>query len=241
MLCVTAHPDDECFAFGGALVLAAERGIETSVVCFTDGKAASNRGAAKTGAELGAMRREEFAAACKLLGVTHTEMLPYEDGQLEYANFHQAAGLLVEWMRRWKPDVVLTFGLDGAQNAHADHTMVSCFTSAAFRWAARPGRYPEQLEHGLESHTAKRLYHQTTDFVLTDRPTLLPSPWTVALDVSGVLERKLAAFALHTSQAALLDKNRPMFKKHGQTEHYVLSGVQEPQAAVVGMDLFTGL
>ena len=43
-MCVTAHPDDECFAFGGALALAAEQGVETYVICFTDGQAASHRG-----------------------------------------------------------------------------------------------------------------------------------------------------------------------------------------------------
>jgi hypothetical protein len=59
LLCVTAHPDDECFGFGGALMLAAERGIETSVLCFTDGQAATNRGTATTHAELGQMRRAE--------------------------------------------------------------------------------------------------------------------------------------------------------------------------------------
>ncbi len=62
LLCVTAHPDDECFAFGGALALAVERGVEVSVLCLTDGQAATNRGTAKSGAELGAMRRKEFEA-----------------------------------------------------------------------------------------------------------------------------------------------------------------------------------
>ncbi len=42
LLCVTAHPDDECFAFGGALALAARDGIETFVLCLTDGQAANS-------------------------------------------------------------------------------------------------------------------------------------------------------------------------------------------------------
>src|SRR5580698_2383642 len=60
LMCVVAHPDDECFGFGGALALAADRGIETYVVCLTDGQAAANRGDAATGEALGAIRREEF-------------------------------------------------------------------------------------------------------------------------------------------------------------------------------------
>ena len=35
-----------------------------------------------------------------------------------------AAGRLVERMRRFKPDVVMTFGGDGGLNTHADHMMV---------------------------------------------------------------------------------------------------------------------
>ena len=49
LMCVVAHPDDECFAFGGALALAADTGIETYVVCLTDGQAATNRGDAAIG------------------------------------------------------------------------------------------------------------------------------------------------------------------------------------------------
>ncbi len=43
LVCVVAHPDDECYAFGGALALAAAQGVETYVVCLTDGQAATNR------------------------------------------------------------------------------------------------------------------------------------------------------------------------------------------------------
>ncbi len=113
MMVVVAHPDDECFAFGGAIALAADRGVETYVVCLTDGQAATYRGDAASGEELGRIRREEFAASCRVLGVTHHELLDYQDGRLEFAEFSRAAGRLVERMRRFKPDVVVTFGGDG--------------------------------------------------------------------------------------------------------------------------------
>ena len=171
LLCVTAHPDDECFGFGGALMLAAERGIETSVVCFTDGQAATNRGAATTAAEL-AMRRAEFAASCKILGVTRHEVLDYQDGQLEFANFSQAAAQLVERIRAYRPQVVLTFGSDGAGNTHADHCMVSFFTTAAVHWAAAAKRFPALGP----THTAQRLYYATSGFFFPGRAAPLPAP-----------------------------------------------------------------
>jgi LmbE family N-acetylglucosaminyl deacetylase len=240
-MCVTAHPDDECFAFGGALALAATRDVETSVICLTDGQAATHRGDASTPAELGEMRRREFVASCELLGVTRHELLDYQDAQLEHADFATAAGLLVERIRTWRPDVVLTFGGDGALNTHPDHSMVSFFTTAAFHWAGRPKRYPEQLEHGLQLHLPQRLYFQTTDFFLPNRPSLMPAPYSVKLDISSVLDKKLAAFRLHASQAPLVETTKDAFEEHGLTEHYVLAAATAPQAATVTNDLFDGL
>ncbi len=69
-MCVVAHPDDECFGFGGSLALAAGLGWQTNVICLTDGQAATHRGESKDAADLGRMRREELAASCRILGVT---------------------------------------------------------------------------------------------------------------------------------------------------------------------------
>jgi LmbE family N-acetylglucosaminyl deacetylase len=237
LLCVTAHPDDECFGFGGALMLAAEAGIETSVICFTDGQAATNRGDATSGEHLGQMRRAEFAASCEILGVTHHELLDYQDGQLEFANFSDTAAKLVERMRTYKPDVVLTFGGDGAMNTHADHTMVSCFTTAAFHWAASPKRFPALGP----VHTAQRLFYNTTHFFFPGRPAPLPAPWTVTLDVTRVQARKFEAFRAHTSQLPLMEKFQGYFEKRAGQEVYTLIATPEPQPAVQMTDLFEGL
>jgi len=237
LLCVTAHPDDECFGFGGALMLAAERGIETSVLCFTDGQAATNRGTAATAAELGSMRRAEFAASCKILDVTHYEVLDYQDAQLEFANFSQAAALLVERIRAYRPQVVLTFGSDGGQNTHADHTMVSAFTTAAFHWAAQAKRFPELGP----IHTAQRLFYTTSSFFFPGRPSPLPAPWTVTLDVSRVQHRKFEAFRAHTSQLPLMERFESFFTQRASTEHYTLAATPHPQPAVHATDLFVDL
>ena len=234
LMCVVAHPDDECFAFGGALAMAADRGVETYVLCLTDGQAATARGTAESGEELGRMRREEFRASCKVLGVTHHELLDYQDGRLEFAEFSRAAGRIVERMRRFQPDVVLTFGTDGALNTHADHMMVAALTTAAFHWSGRERRYPD-LARVCQP---KRLYTLSTDVFLPDRQPPLPSPWSVRLDISGVLGRKMEAFRAHVSQAPLMERTQEFFREHGQHECYTLAADVRPQAVRVGEDLF---
>ncbi len=238
LMCVVAHPDDECFAFGGALLLAADAGFETSVICLTDGQAATNRGTAADAPELGRMRRAEFARSCDVLGVTRHETLSYHDGQLEFEPLNAVARELVRRIRTWQPQIVLTFGLDGSLNVHPDHTTTSCFTSAAFHWSARAKRFPDL---GLAPFAAQRLYHQSTGFTLTDREPLLPAPWTVTLDISAVRAKKDEAFRQHTSQLPIIPRLQPILEKHGNTEHYTLAAASQPQGAELTQSLFYGI
>ncbi|MGD0648564.1 MAG: PIG-L family deacetylase [Acidobacteriaceae bacterium] len=238
LLCITAHPDDECFAFGGALAQAAQRGIETSLICLTDGSAGSYHGAAKTTSELGQLRRAELAASCKLLGIRQHEVLDYQDGQLEFASFSNLAGDLVQRIRLLRPHVILTFGGDGALNTHADHTVTSSVATAAFHWAGSPKRFPTLGE----LHTPQRLFYLTTDFFVEGRLRHIPAPWTVTLDVASVLPLRLEAMRAHATQAPLMERAGPLiFARHGNTEHYALAAAPLPQPATQSTDLFEGV
>jgi LmbE family N-acetylglucosaminyl deacetylase len=236
-MCVVAHPDDECFGFGGALALYAERGVETYVVCLTDGQAATNRGDAASDEALGAIRREEFRRSCEVLGVAQHELMDYQDGRLEFVEFSVAAERLVERIRRFRPDVVITFGGDGGQNTHADHMLASMLTTAAFHWAGQMKRYPD----AGEVYRAKRLYYLTANFHIPDRPPAMTIPWTVTLDIRSVRDRKTEAFRQHVSQAPLMERTKDFFEKHGAEEFYTLVAAAELQAMRQGTDLFDGL
>ena len=237
LLCVVAHPDDECFAFGGALALAAKRGIETSVICLTDGQAATHRGDAESPEALGQMRREEFAASCAVLGVTHHELLDYQDAQLEHANLSELAGKLVPRMRSFRPHVVITFGGEGALNSHPDHTSVSAATTAAFHWSGNLKRSPD----AGEPWRPERLFYLSGDFFIPDRYEPSLAPWTHTLDIRSVLQTKMEAFKAHASQAPLMEQTRAMFDEHGQWERYLLAAAITPQPATQNDDLFAGL
>jgi len=236
-MCVVAHPDDECFGFGGALALAADHGIETYVVCMTDGQAATNRGSAASAAELGRMRREEFAASCKVLGVTQNELLHYHDAQLQNIATTEATEHLVRRMRQFRPNVVITFGGDGGLNTHPDHMMVSFWTTTAFHWSGQANRFPDSGE----AYQPDRLFHLTTNFFIPDRQPPLPIPWTTTLDIESVRERKNEAFRQHVSQAPLMEKTKELFAKFGGQEFYTLMASRKPGPAEQMTDLFQGI
>ncbi|HEY4930457.1 MAG TPA: PIG-L family deacetylase [Terriglobales bacterium] len=242
LLCITAHPDDEAGAFGGTLLLCADRGVETYVVCLTAGTAAKNRGTARTSGELAKLRTAEFMASCKFLGVSHCEVMNYPDSQLDRANFFEVVGELVARIRRVRPHVVLTFGTDGGLTGHLDHAMAGAFATQAFQWAGRPDRYSEHLEQGLTPHRAQKLYHCAADFVLPDRMPIAPLTVTTRVEVGqDRFERKNEAFRLHKTQSPLFDRVRKNLGKMPSEEMFHLSATSQPRNAKLETDLFEGI
>ena len=224
LLCITAHPDDESGAFGGALLMAHRDGVDTSLLCLTDGQAAHYRGGVEDGAELGRKRRAELAAACMLLGVARHEVLHYPDGELLRQDFYTVVGEMTARIRRIRPQVVLTFGGDGSVNLHRDHTVVSAAATAAFHWAGRPEFFPEQ---DLEPHAPQKLYYSSAPVVtVRGRPELSGSPtvpYSLALELGELAGRKMEAFRLHSSQAGVLERVKAIVEPLMATERYLLA------------------
>ena len=245
LMCFTAHPDDECGAFGGALMLAHQRGADTSVVCLTEGRAASNRGSAQTADELAQMRRDEFAAALRVLNVTSGEVLTYPDGALAGQDFNRVTAGLVERIRRFQPHVVVTFGGDGNVNLHPDHTMVCFFATAAFHWSGRPTFAPEQIEAGLAPYRPQKLYYGAAPFLAYANPeeakTIALMPASLVLDVRDLKAKKLEAFMQHTTQAELLAKVKVVFETTGGEEKYLLAARPGMPASPLESDMFEGI
>jgi LmbE family N-acetylglucosaminyl deacetylase len=241
LLCVTAHPDDESGGFGGTLLRYAANGVETHVVCLTPGQAATNRAGARTDDELAAMRRMEFAEACRILKVSHGEVLDYPDARLYRLDFYTVVEELTRRVRSICPHVVIVMGPEGSITAHPDHSMVSLFATMAFHWAGRANRYPEQLKQGLKAHQAEKLYFLTSDFSLPDRgPVLLP-PITAEVEMAEFIDAKVAAFKAHKSQAPLFSRVEDAIRRRGGKEYYHLAAATTPASRERETDLFAGV
>jgi LmbE family N-acetylglucosaminyl deacetylase len=220
-------------------------GVETYLLCLTDGQAAHHRGDASDAAELGQMRRAELAAACEVLRLTSYEVLHYPDGELHLHDFYEIVGTIAERIRTIRPQVVLTFGGDGGVNLHRDHTMVSVATTAAFHWAGRREFFPKQLEHLLQPYAPQKLYYSNTPWVMVrDRPELSASPtvpYSLTLHLGELAQRKMEAFGKHSSQAGVLKRVGDAVRKHLEVERYLLAAAPGQIGIAEDTALFSGV
>jgi LmbE family N-acetylglucosaminyl deacetylase len=244
-MCVTAHPDDETGSFGGALMQAHARGIETSVVCLTQGSAGSHRGEGVSDHDLGAQRSREFADALNVLQVDHGEILEYPDGKLARQNFLEITEKLVERIRRFRPQVILTYGGDGNVNLHPDHTMVSLFTTAAFHWAGRSIPLLSDLPVVPAPYRPQKLYYAATVFLPHESPEEMHRipliPTSLVIQLGDLTSRKVEAFRRHRTQSAILERLGPVFEEHAAEEHYLLAAVAGMRTLSPETDMFEGV
>jgi LmbE family N-acetylglucosaminyl deacetylase len=241
LMVVTAHPDDEAGAFGGTLRVYADRGVETCVLCLTPGQAATHRGSAKSDQELAQVRRTEFAASCKILGVAQPIMLDYMDGRLHRLDLYHVVSEVTRHVRNFRPQVLVTFGSEGAITSHPDHSMVSAFTTLAFQWAARSNRYPDQFHDGIGPHRTQKLYYGTANFTLPERQPVALAPITAEIDFSNQLKTKIAAFHAHQTQAPLFPIFENTVGRQGARELFHLAASVSPGTVHRETDLFEGV
>ncbi|HEV7993237.1 MAG TPA: PIG-L family deacetylase [Gemmatimonadaceae bacterium] len=235
---VFAHPDDETFATGGTIAKYAEAGVRCSLYTATDGDAGRASGiAVSSREELGRIRRAELQAACAVLGVATLECGGYPDAALAAADPQSVIGEIVRLIRQERPQVVLTFGPEGAPTGHLDHRAVCRLATSAMLLAGTRA-FPDQLESGLAPHRASRLYYVTWP---TPAPTEAPrqdgQPRQICIPVERWHARKLEAFFAHRTQ---LD-HEAYFRREAMPateDYFVAIGAPAPQGAE---DLFAGL
>jgi LmbE family N-acetylglucosaminyl deacetylase len=185
LLCVLAHPDDESLGFGGALAKAAAEGIATYLVTATlgehgwQGAPADDPGPAA----LGHIREAELRDAAQTLGLRGLRLLGFPDGALDQADPTEAIARIARHIRQIRPQVVLTFGPDGA-TGHPDHIAVCQLTTAAVLRAADL-EYPAVRD--WPAHLVDKLYYLATT---SERLALYDSVFgDSAMTVGGVRRR----------------------------------------------------
>ena len=198
---VVAHPDDETFATGGTLAKYANGDSRVALYCATDGDAGRSSGIPfSSREELGRIRRAELLGACRMLGIEHIEHGGHPDGALAAADPDVVIGQIVAFLRRERPQVVLTFGPEGAPTGHRDHRAISRFATSAVLLAGTSA-FPEQLESGLARHRPDRLCYVTWPMPFPgDRPAQEGQPIQIRVPIEDWYRTKLDAYFAHRTQ-----------------------------------------
>jgi LmbE family N-acetylglucosaminyl deacetylase len=164
LMAVLAHPDDESLGVGGTLAKYAAAGVDVFLLTATRGERGRFNGHRPEEQEhpgataLAAIRERELRAAGAELGLRRVSLLDFADQQLGFADPHDAIERIVGELRRIRPDVVLTFGPDGAYG-HPDHIAISQFTTAATMAAADPAFVRALVDTEQRTHSVSKLYY----------------------------------------------------------------------------------
>jgi len=187
-LVVIAHPDDGEFGCSGTVAKWVKAGCLAHYLLLTSG----NKGSEDLNAdmdELGRVREDEQVLAGKVLGLQGCHFLRYNDGEL-VANL-QLRGEIVRYIRKFKPEVVVTWDwMTRLYRMHPDHRVAGQVAmEAAFPTAIMPLNYPEQIrDEGLTPHRVKKLL-----LFGSDAPDYVT-------DISDVMDTKFEAMKAHPSQ-----------------------------------------
>lgn len=201
-----AHPDDEAFGPGGSIALLAKT-HDVYLLCATKGEAGENYD--KDGQDLPNKRAAELERAARILGVKQVYFLGFVDGELKNNNYHAVAQAITTLAETHKPELFLTYENRGI-SGHLDHIAVSMIASFVFH----------KLDYVKEIHyfcmSEKQRGVGQTYFVYFP-PGYSDREITKKVDITSVLDIKIAALKEHTSQIqdidALLKSHRDAFKE----------------------------
>ncbi len=276
LMTVHAHPDDEATSTGGVLARYGAEGVRTVLVTCTDGSCGDGPGGVKPGEpghdreSVAAGRLVELRRSAEILGVDHLELLGYRDsgmmgwpandepGAFWGMDVDEAAAPLAELVRRYRPQVVVTYDANGFYG-HPDHIMAHRIATAATRSTGIPSKLYHTAvprsglrelaavlrEAGLEPPAPSdreegQFADGGTDEVEWGTPD---EAVTTTVDVSGCAAAKYEALAAHGSQADnvfFLRLGPQLYGRFFGTEWFVRAA-DRSGAPLPEDDLFAGL
>jgi LmbE family N-acetylglucosaminyl deacetylase len=161
---VVAHPDDED---GGMLTLEARgHGVSTLLMTLNRGEGGQNKIGSNLSDVLGVLRAEELLASDQYYGVqerfSHVADFGFSKSADEtfakWGGHDTALADMVRVIRTFRPDVLVARFSGTERDGHGHHQASSILAKEAFRAAADPKRFPEQIAEGLRPWQAKKFY-----------------------------------------------------------------------------------
>jgi LmbE family N-acetylglucosaminyl deacetylase len=164
LLHTTAHPDDED---GGMLSLEARgKGVTTQLLTLNRGEGGQNKVGSNLFDVLGVLRTLELLGSDRYYGVEQrfTRVADFGFSKSPDETFQKWQGHdlaladLVRVIRTFRPDVIASRFQGSERDGHGNHQAAGILSKEAFRAAADPNRFPQQIEEGLLPWQAKKFY-----------------------------------------------------------------------------------
>lgn len=191
VLVVAAHPDDIEFGASGTVARWIGEGAKVHYLVITRGDKGSDDPTADQ-QQLAQLREREQRDAAAEIGVDGVDFLDEPDGQVEPSLALRERVTFA--IRTLRPEVVMTHDptvlfVNNEWVNHPDHRAVGQVTvDAVFPTARDPLNFRQHLEQGLEAWKVAELYLWSTNEA------------NQIVDISGTLDRKIAALEHHRSQ-----------------------------------------
>lgn len=157
-----AHPDDETNALYALFTHG--MGLRSIDVQTTRGEGGQNEIGPELFSDMGVLRTSELLAAHRLDGAEQYFTRAIDFGYsfspqevIDKWGRKEIVGDFVRLIRTFRPDVVLTMNMQGRGGDRA-HEATTVLTQEAYKAAADPAMYPEQIKEGLRPWRARKLY-----------------------------------------------------------------------------------
>ncbi len=216
-----AHPDDE--DNGLLAMLGHGQGMRTVLVTATRGDGGQNEIGPELFTSLGVLRTEELLAVHRFDGAEQYFTRAIDFGfsfsveeSIQKWGHDEIVGDYVRHIRALRPDIIAGF-LCGGEGGGQHHQASARLTLEAFRAAADPSKYPEQITQGLRPWQAKRVFcTDTTSF----------APGTSATRTPDLISTDVGAFdaVLGRTYGDLGIEGRSMHKCQGTSQLLPLPG-----------------
>jgi LmbE family N-acetylglucosaminyl deacetylase len=184
---VTAHPDDENNAV--LAMLTRGKGVRAILATATRGEGGQNEIGPELFKALSVLRTEELLAAHRLDGAEQYFARAVDFGYsfsveetFERWGRREIVGDYVRFIRELRPDVIVAMRPDG-EGGGQHHQATARIAAEAFRAAADPAQFPEQIREGLRPWQAKKLYH-TVSYGFAGEPAVRSEGPVLAVDAA---------------------------------------------------------